>query len=88
MATIEMRWGRSSSGGGGSSTTSTPITSADFVGSDYTNALLIGKTPQVGFNVFSNDGSGALLDYPNSYDFDNTTGTLTMPAGNYVIQIY
>jgi hypothetical protein len=74
--------------GGGGSTISTPITSADFVGSDYVNALLIGKTPQVGFNVFSNDGSGALLDYPNSYSFDGVTGTLTMTAGNYVIQIY
>jgi hypothetical protein len=75
-------------GGGGSTTTSTPITAANFVGDDYTNPDLVGKTPQVNFNIFTNDGTGGLMDYPGSYTFNAGTGTITTTPGNYVVQIY
>ena len=61
------------------------ITAADFAGSNYVNTQLIGKTPQVDFNVYSNSGSGVLLKYLDGYAFAIMTGTLTMDAGDYVI---
>lgn len=64
------------------------ITSGDFSGSTYTNILLIGKTPQTDFNVFTNEGSGVLLLASDGYTFDDETGTLTMEAGNYIIQVW
>ena len=90
MAQVEMRFGGigSGGGGGGSKTISIPITSADFGGNDYTNVTIIGKVPMVDFNVYSNDGSGALLKVNDGYTFNAGTGTITMTAGNYVIQIY
>lgn len=68
--------------------TSFAITSADFAGDTYTNAMLVGKTPVTGFNVFTNDGSGVLLKYNDGYTFNSGTGTITTPAGNYRIEIY
>jgi hypothetical protein len=64
------------------------ITSADFAGDTYQNALLVGKTAVTGFNVFTNDGSGVLLKFNDCYTFNSGTGTLTMSAGNYRIEVY
>jgi hypothetical protein len=64
------------------------IEPADFAGSTYTNVNLIGKTPMVQFNVFTNEGSGVLLNVDDSYTFNSGTGTITMDAGNYIIIVY
>lgn len=71
-----------SSGGGASAVI---ITSADFSGSDYTNALLSGLTADEDFFLFSNDGSGTLLKVNDGYTFSGTTITTT--AGNYRLLI-
>lgn len=81
------------SGGGGSSGSRTLITDVDFVGSDYTNAALIGLTPFIDFNVWVNvganvGGTGTIVNQGDVYTFDSTTGTLTMEPDNYLIQIY
>lgn len=60
----------------------------------YTNlGRLAGKTPQVGFNVFSNPGDGGLLladtSSGGSYDFDSVLGKITFAVvGDYVVEIY
>lgn len=60
----------------------------DFTGSNYTDARLIGLTPVTNFSVYTNEGSGTLQRKVADYTFDPVTGTLTMPSGNYLIQIY
>jgi len=64
------------------------ITSADFSGDVYINTLLINKTPVTDFNIWTNDGSGVLLKYNDGYTFTSGTGTVTMPSGNYRLEIY
>lgn len=64
------------------------ITSADFTAGTYQDNRLIGKTPVTDFSVFTNEGSGVLQKLNDGYTFDTVTGTLTMPAGNYQIEIY
>lgn len=64
------------------------ITIDDFTGSDYQNDLLIGKTADLQFTVFTNNGSGVLLKVDDGYTFNATTGTLTMTADSYKIIIY
>lgn len=64
------------------------ITSADFTGSTYQDNRLIGKTSVTDFSIFTNEGTGALQKLNDGYTFDTVTGTLTMPAGNYQIEIY
>lgn len=86
-----MRFGTIStaSGGGGGTTVGVLVEPSDFVGNDYTNALLIGLIPMVEFNVFTNEGSGILLKVDDGYDFDAVTGTIsTVPTGSYLITIY
>lgn len=68
--------------------TSFAITSSDFAGSTYTDTRLIGKVPVTDFNVYSNNGSGVLLKNTDGYTFNTGTGTLTMPADDYRIEIY
>lgn len=64
------------------------ITAADFSGDVYVNTLLINKTPVTDFNIWTNDGSGVLLKYNDGYTFTTGTGTVTMPSGNYRLEIY
>ncbi len=83
----------SSGGGSGSATVAIPITAEDFVGTLYQDNRLIGKTPLSGFNVYVNVGtgvaaSGTIVNPVDFYAFDSGTGTLDMPADNYLIEIY
>lgn len=64
------------------------IEAGDFTYDTYQDARLIGKTPVTDFSVFTNEGSGVLQKLDDGYTFDDVTGTLTMPAGNYQIEIY
>lgn len=64
------------------------LTASDFAGNTYTNTMLIDKTPVTDFNVWTNDGSGVLLKYNDGYTFVAGTGTITMEAGNYRLEIY
>lgn len=78
-------------GGGGSSTTNVIITDADFSGDSYTNSLLIGKTADIDFFLYTNDGSGVLLKVDDGYTFDSGTGTITVlfgGPGNYRLSIF
>lgn len=71
------------------STEKKKITSADFTGSDYTDADLVGLDETTDFIVFTNEGSGTLVDLTDGFNsFDPATGTLTMPAGKYIILIF
>ena len=73
----------SSGGGGGTSVTIATITSANFVGNDYTNALF---GTAVAYDVFSNDGSGTLLKLNDGYTVAGAIMTTT--PGNYKIYFY
>lgn len=64
-----------------------PLSKASFDGPNYADARLIGKTPQADFNIWTNDGSGTLLNYPDGYAFAADTGTLTMTPGNYLLKV-
>ena len=74
-----------SSAGG---TTNIILTDADTAGGTYTNVNLVGKVAMVGFNIFSNDGNGSLLQVDTVYLFDSGTGTITITEGSYLLQIY
>lgn len=71
------------------------IGAADFSGPTYTNAALVGLNPMVDFNLYSNNGTGALIAHDetgnNGYQFNATTGVITVPgttaSDNYLIQI-
>lgn len=65
----------------------TVITSADFAGPHYINTLLIGLTAMRDFNVFTNGGSGVVLNVNDGYTFTSGTGTINMEPGDYLIQI-
>lgn len=78
-------------GGGGTTTSIVTITSSDFTGNDYTNALF---STSGHYEVFSNSGSGSLLsegtDPQDSYTVSGSTMTLvngTSPD-NYKIFFY
>jgi len=78
-------------GGGGTTTTIVTITSSDFAGNDYTNALFGSATA---YEVFSNSGSGTLLSEgvggSDSYTVSGNVLTLvngTLPD-NYKIFFY
>lgn len=64
------------------------ITSSDFEGNAYTNTELIGKSPQIDFNLTTNSGSGTLLKYNDGYTFNAQTGTITTEAENYRLDYY
>lgn len=62
------------------------LTSADFTGDTYTNALLSGKTPDIQFTLQTDEGSGVLLKVNDGYTFSGSTITAT--AGDYRLTIY
>ncbi len=64
------------------------IEAVDFAGSTYQNNDLIDLTPMVDFNVFTNLGSGVLLQNGDGYTFVAGTGTITTEADSYIIQIW
>lgn len=66
------------------------ITASDFSGSNYDNANAVGLTAETGVQVFTNDGSGTLLNEGagNGYVFTPALGRFTMDRGNYIIVIY
>ena len=53
------------------------VSSGDFTGNDYTNALLGGKTPDTDFLIYS---GGLLLDVTKDYTFAGTTITIASGA--------
>ena len=61
------------------------LTSASFVGSEYQNNIFLGAVAMSDFNIFANNGSGTLLNNPDGYALDFSTGTITMTPGNYII---
>ncbi len=63
------------------------VPSGDFAGNDYTNAALSGKTPDSGFLVYSDNGSGLLLKVTVDYTFSGSTITLDAGADNIRIII-
>ena len=63
------------------------LEASDIPGDEYVNASLIGLTPDVHFLVYTDNGLGALLGVDESYSFDDTTGTITIPADKYRIII-
>jgi hypothetical protein len=62
------------------------ITDADFSGENYVNPALDSKVPDIGFFLFSDEGSGALLKVNDGYLFSGTT--ITASAGNYRLIIF
>lgn len=74
-------------GGGNTSTVRIRITSSDFMGNNYQNDLLIGLTAETDFDVWSAGGTGGLLNNGEGYAFVSGTGTMTLPADKYMIQI-
>lgn len=70
------------------------ILSADEMsGGEYQDDLLIGKTPDVDFEVFTNEGSGVMLkeglpEDQGGYTYDAESGTITMPPQGYKLKIY
>lgn len=64
------------------------ISSADFTGPYYQNALLVDLTPDIDFRVFTNGGSGVLLYSGDGFVYDSALGKLTMEPSDYNIEIY
>jgi len=72
------------------------IKPADFTGPYYQNTLLVGLTPDVDFRLFTNDGSGTLLNWDEeeygdgAYIFDSATGKIYEldTSGTYSLEIY
>lgn len=68
------------------------ITSANFSGNNYDNTNLVGLSI-TDFMVFSNDGSGVLLNNNalaagGSFTFSSGQGRLVMSPGNYTLVIF
>lgn len=57
----------------------------DFSGNYYQNSNLVDLTTD-DFLLFSNDGSGVLIN-PDDFTFAPATGRITIAIGNYVLQI-
>lgn len=66
------------------------ISASDFTGSYYDNSNAVGLTAETDIQVFSNDGSGVLLNEGTGkgYQFNGTLGRFTMDRGNYIIVIF
>ena len=62
------------------------VASADFENpTTYINTSFIGKNQATDFFLWTNEGSGTLVDLTDGFNsFDSTTGTFTIPIGNYV----
>lgn len=73
-------------------TTNKIITSADFTAGVITGqsipGLLTGKTADIDFFLYSNEGSGALLKVNDGYTFNSVNGQITTTAGNYRLQVF
>lgn len=67
--------------GGGS------VTMARFSAPFYVNSKLSGKTPDQGFNVWSANGSGTLLNVNDGYTFSGSTITVDVDSGDYLVII-
>src|SRR5690348_11334319 len=64
----------------------TSISAANFSGDNYDNSNLVNLTPYADFNVYTNEGSGVLLQFNDGYTYNAPLGRLTMPPGKYLIQ--
>lgn len=68
------------------------VIAADFSGNNYTNANLVGLTPDVDFQLITNNGSGTLMtftgDPEDGYNFNATTATITVLQDNYLLIIH
>ena len=63
------------------------LTESDFEGNSYYNDDLIDKVPDVDFELFTNDGSGVMLNVSDGYTHDTNYGVITAPAQNYKLKI-
>ena len=63
------------------------LSELDFTGIIIKNAL-IGLTPDIDFELFSNNGSGTMLKVDNGYEFDVNYGVITTSPENYKLKIY
>lgn len=63
------------------------ITADDFEGDSYENDLLIGKTPDIDFELFTNGGSGVMLKVDDGYTHDSAYGIIVATAQNYKLKI-
>lgn len=63
------------------------ITVDDFEGDSYQNDLLIGKTPDIDFELFTNNGSGVMLKVAVGYTHDTAYGIIVATAQNYKLKI-
>jgi|UppTroSEARF10012_1034513.scaffolds.fasta_scaffold00291_2 hypothetical protein len=64
------------------------LTASDFTGDNYQKNALIGLTPDIDFELFSNTGSGTMLQVDNGYTFDINYGVITTSPENYKLKIY
>jgi len=68
------------------------IEAADFNGTYYENADLAGLTPDVDFQLFTDNGSGTLMNYTgdadDGYNFDSATARIYTYAGSYLLIIH
>lgn len=66
------------------------ITAADFTGGYFTKTDTIGLTPGTGFQLYTNEGSGTLLNEGagKGYVFNPALGRITTDIGNYILIIF
>ncbi len=64
------------------------LEASDFTGNNYEKNSLIGLTPDIDFELFSNNGSGAMLKVEDGYTFDINYGVITTTPENYKLKIY
>lgn len=75
--------------------TATPITekikiaSADVPGGVYTNTKLIGLDETTDFCLWTDEGSGTLVDFTDGVNiYNSAAGTFTIPQQKYVLLIF
>lgn len=65
------------------------ISAADTAAGTYTNALLVGLAEATDFMLWTDEGSGTVVDLTDGFNvFTSGTGTLTIPQGKYVLLIF
>ena len=64
------------------------LSELDFTGDNYQKNTLIGLTPDIDFELFSNTGSGTMLQVNNGYTFDINYGVIITSPENYKLKIY